>query len=55
MNDLEVLEELIKDFENGIKFLHEQVIQSYTEMANIRNKKFQVEKLIKNLSKKKRK
>lgn len=53
MEDLEILHELIKDYETGIEFVHENVIASYKELSELRNKKAQVEKLIKSLSKKK--
>lgn len=51
MQDLKILEEIIKDYEVGIDFVHENVISGYLELRNLRNKKAQVEKLIKNLSK----
>lgn len=53
MNNLKILKELVKDFDVGIDFVHENVISNYIELRNLRNKKAQVEKLIKNLSGKK--
>jgi hypothetical protein len=53
MTDLQVLEEIVKDYINGIEYLHDVCMQNYTELSDLRNKKKQVEKLIKKLSKKK--
>lgn len=52
MSDLKILEDLIKDYKTGIEFIHNNVIMSYQELKNLRNKKFQVEKLLKSLKKK---
>jgi hypothetical protein len=52
MTDLEILENIVLDYQEGINFLHEAVISNYRELSDIRNKKFQIEKLIKSMQKK---
>lgn len=52
MKNIEVLKNLEKDYDIAIEQLHQMTMDYYAEMATIRNKRTEIRKLIKNLSKK---